>query len=592
MGNFAENFVSAIPAGVAWGQAAAQGYDRKQFMKAGEVLGEAEKFDPWGMGGQQTAIPGPDGKPVNPEGGQVNPDGSVTGFSGDTWQNYKSRYMQAISKIGDPQKYALAMDRFAQVEKTKVLGYLDSAIASAQAGNSSEASRQLAAVSAFMNPGVTPRVTYDQKSGAYMVQNPGGGYAATVENLMDMKHQIVNFEGYRKFALDRSKFRAAAAAAAASRAESRRRWDISNAREEKKFNLEVRKKELDIAKTELELDTAVKTQEAGIATAYADAQSKQAAADKATAEAAVQVEGASQALDEAQPGGSNDPAMKKFKELTSTKQMVDGPKTTEEVDGMTTTKSTQQEAMVRDPIYSQHPIIDHMAANILKGFEPSDGNYDAPTTEEKADIVYDMVGEHADGYKQSYRLRQDETGQYWVSSDINDFRISETAAQQYQKYVAARARAAGITAADPNGTITSNDTTSAIDAATPQEAPATQPAPKVDDTSIQPGAMPVAPTPGEAPRGAIPDQGPITNAPSPVQQPPAKQAPPANLRGANLQTTLDQAVNAGKQLNVSGVKDWFVRQKLQRAVAQGDKAMVQELIGMLSTKEKQALLGY
>ena len=236
-GEFGRNFAGGIQAGVELGRAVNQGRDRNAFTESGDIWAEAQEFARDPLSGQKRGAIG------DPEGGTEN---LARGSDGNTWQSYKDRYMKSISGIGDPQMFEQAMDRFAGMEQEQILSRLDNAIMASKSGDPEGARRQLQAMSAFMDPGVTPEIQYDGQNGAFMVANydennsPISGYAVTTDNLMDLRHRMSDFNHYREFSFDRQRHQDVLSERAQERAFNQahvnRQWALTKAETQRSWD--------------------------------------------------------------------------------------------------------------------------------------------------------------------------------------------------------------------------------------------------------------------------------------------------------------------------------------------------------------------
>lgn len=173
------------------GQAVLQGRQAKGIGDATEILAEMQNMTP-GFG-QTAAIPD----------GEGNGTGPATGYSGESWNAMKTKYIEAMKNVTDPRVLDGMMNQMADLEKGKVMEYGRLALAAMDQGDMETAQNYLAGVSFYTDPGVTPNISVQPDGTVLMATEGQKPMVMTKPQLEDFLHQYSNFEGYRDLAFDR-----------------------------------------------------------------------------------------------------------------------------------------------------------------------------------------------------------------------------------------------------------------------------------------------------------------------------------------------------------------------------------------------------
>jgi hypothetical protein len=195
---FAGGLSDGLDSGVKFGLALNKGRDVAGVRKANEILAQMETMGP------VPVTPGNRGQGILPEGGEAQ-QGNPTGYDGLEWAEVKKQYTMALRGVTDPQMLQMAEKRLVDLEKGKVLQYGQAAMAAMDAGDLEKAGSYLAGISYFMFPGETPVVQVGQDGTVFFRDQDGQGMALKKEQLADMMHQFVNFEGWRELTFDRER---------------------------------------------------------------------------------------------------------------------------------------------------------------------------------------------------------------------------------------------------------------------------------------------------------------------------------------------------------------------------------------------------
>lgn len=172
-----------------------QGRQDRGVGEATEILSEMQNMVP---GFSQTAAI-PDG--------EGNGEGPATGYSGNDWNQMKTRYIEAMKHVKDPRVLDGMMEQMANLEKGKVMEYGRMALSAMDNGDMETAQNYLAGVSFFTDPGVTPTVSVQPDGTTLMAVEGQKPVILTKPQLEDFLHQYSNFEGYRDLAFDKEKHR-------------------------------------------------------------------------------------------------------------------------------------------------------------------------------------------------------------------------------------------------------------------------------------------------------------------------------------------------------------------------------------------------
>jgi len=158
------------------------------------ILGELENDNPF----EGSFDPSTEALPSAP--GQST-RGPNQGFDGSNFAALQKRYWKAMGRLNDLDQFAKAKEAFGTVRRDKINENLDAALAAYDRGDMAGAAKMMQGVSAYVSPGVTPEITIDPKSGAFVVANykdgePIGGMALTRDQIVDFRSRNTDWNAW------------------------------------------------------------------------------------------------------------------------------------------------------------------------------------------------------------------------------------------------------------------------------------------------------------------------------------------------------------------------------------------------------------